>query len=141
MGDRAEQLQRLRIDGAHEARQRVGDLWLVGRFEWREPGHAATLTLLISKRKHRHPIADLFDLLGRRWALRVLWELRAEPLRYAELRARCEEMSTSVLAQRLRELADAGIVEQRDGAYALTTAGRELLEHLAPLNDWAKKRL
>ena len=71
----------------------------------------------------------------------MLWELRDDPLRYAELRARCEEMSTSVLAQRLRELADAGIVGQRDGAYALTKAGRELLEHLMPLNDWAKKRL
>ena len=92
-------------------------------------------------KRHRHPIADLFDLLGRRWALRVLWELRDEPLRYAELRARCEEMSTSVLAQRLRDLSEAGIVEQRDGAYALTASGRELLDHLAPLNDWAKKRL
>ena len=29
--------------------------------------------------RHRHPIADLFDLLGRRWALRVLWELRDAP--------------------------------------------------------------
>jgi DNA-binding HxlR family transcriptional regulator len=92
-------------------------------------------------KRHRHPIADLFDLLGRRWALRVLWELRDEPLRYAELRARCEEMSTSVLAQRLRDLTDAGIVELRDGAYALTRSGRELLNHLRPLNEWAKQRL
>lgn len=97
--------------------------------------------LLNSKRKHRHPIADLFDLVGRRWALRVLWELRDEPLRYAELRARCEEMSTSVLAQRLRELGDAGIVEQRAGVYGLTSSGEELLGHLLPLNDWAKRRL
>ena len=71
----------------------------------------------------------------------MLWELRDEPLRYAELRARCEEMSTSVLAQRLRELAEAGIVEQRDGAYALTKTGRELNERLLPLNEWARRRL
>jgi DNA-binding HxlR family transcriptional regulator len=102
---------------------------------------ACTLALLNSKRKHRHHIADLFDLLGRRWALRVLWELRDDPLRYAELRARCEEMSTSVLAQRLRELSDAGIVEQRGGVYGLTPSGRELLDHLTPLSDWAKRRL
>ena len=101
----------------------------------------ATLSLLISKRKHRHAIADLFDLLGRRWALRVLWELRDDPLRYAELRVRCEEMSTSVLAQRLRELSDAGIVEQHEGAYALTGSGRELLGHLAPLNEWSKRNI
>ena len=87
----------------------------------------------------RHPIADLLDLLGRRWALRVLWELRGDALAYRELRAGCEEMSTSVLAQRLRDLREAGIVDQRDGAYALTPRGRELLAHLAPLNAFAKR--
>ena len=89
--------------------------------------------------RHRHPIADLLDLLGRRWALRVLWELRhdgAQP--FSELRAACDEMSTSVLTQRLRELVDAGIAERRDRAYALTPAGRELLSLLAPLDAWAK---
>jgi DNA-binding HxlR family transcriptional regulator len=91
--------------------------------------------------KHRHPIADLFDLLGRRWALRILWELRDEPVPYRRLRERCDEISTSVLATRLRELAGAGVVEQGDAGYALTTAGRELLEHLRPLNDWARVRL
>ena len=91
--------------------------------------------------KHRHPIADLFDLLGRRWALRVLWELRDEPVPYRRLRERCDELSTSVLATRLRELAGARLVRQTDAGYALTTSGRELLGHLMPLNDWAKKRL
>jgi DNA-binding HxlR family transcriptional regulator len=89
----------------------------------------------------RHPIANLFDLLGHRWALRVLWELRDEPVPYRRLRERCDEVSTSVLATRLRELTAAGIVDQTDAGYALTTSGRELLEHLRPLNDWAKRRL
>ena len=89
----------------------------------------------------RHPIANLFDLLGRRWALRVLWELRDEPVPYRRLRERCDEVSTSVLATRLRELTAAGVVEQAAGGYALTGSGRELLDHLRPLNDWAKRRL
>ena len=91
--------------------------------------------------KHRHPIADLFDLLGRRWALRVLWELRDEPVPYRRLRERCDEVSTSVLATRLRELAAAGVIDQTADGYALTHGGRELLDHLRPLNDWAKRRL
>ena len=91
--------------------------------------------------KHRHPIADLFDLLGRRWALRVLWELRDEPVPYRRLRKRCDEVSTSVLATRLRELVAAGVIEQTHAGYTLTASGRELLDHLRPLNDWAKKRL
>jgi DNA-binding HxlR family transcriptional regulator len=89
----------------------------------------------------RHPIANLFDLLGRRWALRVLWELRDDPVPYRRLRERCDEVSTSVLATRLRELAAAGIVEQGDGGYALTEGGRELLDHLRPLNEWSKRHL
>ena len=89
---------------------------------------------------HRHPIADLFDLLGRRWALRVLWELREAPLTYGELRAACDEVSTSVLAQRLRELTAARLLARdRDGAYVLTTTGAELLALLAPVNDWARR--
>ena len=91
--------------------------------------------------KHRHPIADLFDLLGRRWALRVLWELRDEPVPYRRLRERCDEVSSSVLATRLRELVAAGVIEQTDAGYALTRNGEELLDHLRPLNDWAKRRL
>jgi DNA-binding HxlR family transcriptional regulator len=92
------------------------------------------------QRRHRHPIADLLDLLGRRWTLRLLWELRAgAPLSYSALREACEEMSTSVLSQRLRELVDAGLVEQDDSGYSLSRRGRELLELLGPLNEWAKR--
>jgi DNA-binding HxlR family transcriptional regulator len=89
--------------------------------------------------RHRHPISDLLDLLGRRWALRLLWELRDDPRTFRELRIACDEMSTSVLSQRLRDLADAGIVERRDTTYGLTQRGRELLAVLAPLNAFAKR--
>jgi DNA-binding HxlR family transcriptional regulator len=84
---------------------------------------------------------QLLDLLGRRWALRVLWELRAgDPVPYAALREASDRMSTSVLATRLRELTDAGLIE-RDaaGAYRLTRDGVRLLEHLGPLDDFAKR--
>jgi DNA-binding HxlR family transcriptional regulator len=87
------------------------------------------------------PIMALLDLLGRRWALRVLWELRAgEPLTFRELQARCSEVSSSVLNDRLRELRGAGIVEaERGRGYSLTREGSRLLEDLAPLDDWARR--
>jgi len=53
----------------------------------------------------------LLDLLGRRWALRVMWELRSGPLTFRELRERCDGMSPSVLNDRLLELREADIVE------------------------------
>lgn len=80
----------------------------------------------------------LLDLLGRRWALRLLWELHADVLTFRELQARCEGMSSSVLNQRLREFRAAGIIALRDRAgYQLTHEGRALLAALTPLQDWA----
>jgi DNA-binding HxlR family transcriptional regulator len=82
----------------------------------------------------------LLDLLGRRWALRILWELRGEPLTFRALRERCDALSPSVLNQRLRELREAGIVEtgQRSG-YRLTEEGARLCSDLAPLHAWAER--
>jgi DNA-binding HxlR family transcriptional regulator len=81
----------------------------------------------------------LLDLLGRRWVLRVLWELRTPASTFRELQHRCDGMSSSVLAQRLSELRDAGLVDsERDGGYALTPDGETLLEVLVPLDRWAQ---
>ena len=84
------------------------------------------------------PIMALLDLLGRRWALRVIWELRdGSPTTFRELQSRCGGLSSSVLADRLRELDAAAIVEHRNGGYVLTGSGSDLLRLLGPLNDWA----
>jgi DNA-binding HxlR family transcriptional regulator len=85
-------------------------------------------------------VASLLDLLGHRWLLRVLWELRAETLTFRELRERCDAMSPTVLNQRLRELREAGIVTLEEPAgYVLTKYGRQLLETLQPLQRWAEQ--
>ena len=85
------------------------------------------------------PIMALLDLLGRRWALRVIWELRDGPLSFRQAQARCDAISSSVLNDRLAELRAAGIVEAGDGGYALTPEGRELLELYPGLNAWAER--
>jgi DNA-binding HxlR family transcriptional regulator len=82
----------------------------------------------------------LLDLLGRRWALRILWELRQQPASFLELQRRCESMSTSVLSQRLTELRDAQLVEKdRAGGYALTEAGSRLLTRLDGIDQWTQE--
>jgi DNA-binding HxlR family transcriptional regulator len=86
------------------------------------------------------PIMALLDLLGRRWTLRVLWELRAPVPTFRALQAQCHGMSSSVLSQRLAELGEAGIVVTGSaGGYELTAEGRALLAALGPLDQWARR--
>ena len=85
------------------------------------------------------PIMALLDLLGRRWTLRAMWELRDGPRPFRALQERCDGMSSSVLNQRLAELREAGIVELAHRGYQLTAEGRELLAAFEPLNAWAAR--
>ena len=79
------------------------------------------------------------DLLGRRWTLRILWELRGGALTFRALQTACERVSPTVLNARLRELREVGIAETTPEGYALTAEGRRLLDALSPLDRWAKR--
>jgi DNA-binding HxlR family transcriptional regulator len=84
------------------------------------------------------PVEDALELLGRRWALRLVWELRRSTLSFSELRRRTQ-ISPSVLSSRLEELVGAGIFEQDSGRrYRLSGRGRELARVLYELNRWAE---
>ena len=85
------------------------------------------------------PIMAALDLLGRRWALRILWELRAGALSFRALREACGDVSPAVLNTRLAELREAGVVESTPLGYATTAAGRELCRALDPLSRWAQR--
>jgi DNA-binding HxlR family transcriptional regulator len=78
------------------------------------------------------------DLFGRRWILRIIWELRHGPVGFRALQQRCDNMSSSVLRQRLTELVDVGLVEQQpDTSYALTELGNRAYRALRPLVRWS----
>ena len=87
------------------------------------------------------PVMALLDLLGRRWALRVIWELRDDrSLTSRALRTACDEASPTVLQARLSELREAGLVELLAGdGYRLTTMGKELFETFQPLHRFAER--
>lgn len=84
---------------------------------------------------------QLLELLGRRWALRVLWELRDEALSFRELRERAGGISPSVLNARLAELRAIGVIESSPDGYMLTARGRALGKLLLSLNAWAEREL
>jgi DNA-binding HxlR family transcriptional regulator len=84
------------------------------------------------------PIMAAMDLLGRRWSLRILWELRDGPIGARALLTACEGLSSSVCYDRLRELTEAGLIDRSEDAYVLTKHGAALGEALKPLDAWAK---
>lgn len=84
------------------------------------------------------PIMALLDLLGRRWSLRVLWELNQGPATFRELQSRCEGLSPSVLNTRLGELRQALLLESGGAGYRLTADGEELVRRCLPLAEWAE---
>jgi DNA-binding HxlR family transcriptional regulator len=86
------------------------------------------------------PIMAAFDLVSRRWALRVIWELHQAqaPLTFRALRDASGAMSSSVLTRRLAELGEVGIVDRAEGGYVLTPTGDRLVTSLEPLADWSR---
>jgi DNA-binding HxlR family transcriptional regulator len=85
------------------------------------------------------PIMVLLDLLGRRWTLRIVWELREKPKRFRELQDLIGA-SPTIINTRLAELRAAKLVQlDEDAGYRLTTLGEELLRLLLPLHVWSEK--
>jgi DNA-binding HxlR family transcriptional regulator len=85
------------------------------------------------------PIMALLDLLGRRWTLRIVWELRDEPRRFRELQDLIGA-SPTIVNTRLAELREAKLVELDEAVgYRLTDLGNELLKLFLPLHVWSEK--
>lgn len=82
----------------------------------------------------------LFDLIGRRWSLRIIWELHQAPgpLTFRELRVACGEISSSVLTRRLHELSETLITVHTGDGYALTATGEHLVASMRPLLGWSQ---
>ena len=100
---------------------------------------AAQKTAVRGSRTGR-PIMALLDLLGRRWTLRIMWELRDGPLTSRALRTACDDASPTVMQARLSELREAGLVELVAGdGYRLTPLGKELMESFEPLHRFAER--
>src|SRR5215211_7466944 len=87
------------------------------------------------------PIMALLDLLGRRWTLRIIWELREDrALTSRALRTACDEASPTIIQARLTELREAGLVGLIAGdGYHLTGLGKDLMENFLPLHRFAER--
>ena len=86
-------------------------------------------------------------MIGERWTAVIIHELLRGPMRYGELHQRLPGISTSLLADRLRKLESAAIIERQAGThgsvvlYGLTQSGQELGPVLRELRSWGVRYL
>lgn len=86
------------------------------------------------------PLAKSAEILCERWTLLVVRELLFGSRRFAELRRGLPGISPTMLSQRLRELADAGVIARaRAKEYELTPAGLSLGPVLLQLSNWGQQ--
>jgi DNA-binding HxlR family transcriptional regulator len=91
---------------------------------------------------HYCALARALDIIGERWSLLIVRELLDGPHRYAELLNGLPGIATNLLAERLRTLAESGVVERRaDGRYALTAWGQGLRDAVYELGRWAAPQM
>ena len=103
-------------------------------------GKSPLMTGAVRGSRTGRPIMVLLDLLGQRWTLRILWELRHGALTSRALRTACDEASPTVLQARLTDLREAGFVALAEGGgYSLTPLGQELSEAVLPLHRFAER--
>jgi DNA-binding HxlR family transcriptional regulator len=103
----------------------------------------------MSKRYAQYcPVAHALELVGERWALLVVRELLAGPKRYTDLAAGLPGIGTNILAGRLRDLEETGVIQKRRlpppaaaNVYELTPYGEELREPLYALGRWGARSL
>jgi DNA-binding HxlR family transcriptional regulator len=94
------------------------------------------------------PLAKALDVIGERWTLLIVRELLSGPKRYTDLRAALPGLATDLLATRLRELQDNGLIDRREvppptpaTVYELTSRGRALKPVIAELAHWGRPLL
>lgn len=85
------------------------------------------------------PIMALLDLLGRTWALGILWQLNTGPATFRELQQRCEQISPTLLNTRLKELKALNLIETQVKGYQLSSQGNELYGIISPLGLWSNQ--
>lgn len=83
------------------------------------------------------PIMALLDLMGRTWALGIIWNLYKAPLNFRALQAKCEGISPTLLNTRLKELRAAQFIKKSEQGYQLTDLGSGLFCLIEPMGEWS----
>jgi DNA-binding HxlR family transcriptional regulator len=93
-------------------------------------------------------VQTTLGVLGGKWKILILWNIREEPKRFSELKRLIPTISEKVLIQQLRDLEKDGIVQRHDYTemppkvdYAFTEYGKSLIPVLCMLRNWGEEHL
>lgn len=84
------------------------------------------------------PIMAIIDLLGRTWALGILWQLNKRSLTFRGLQEACDGISPTLANTRLKELMACCLVEKGEQGYQLTEQGKSLVTIFVQLGPWSQ---
>ncbi|WP_448550472.1 winged helix-turn-helix transcriptional regulator [Thalassotalea fusca] len=83
------------------------------------------------------PIMALLDLLGRTWALGIIWHLSKGNASFRQLQDYCEAISPTLLNTRLKELKATALITNEGNGYQLTELGQSLFALIEPMGKWS----
>jgi len=90
--------------------------------------------------KSKKPINELMAILGKKWVLRIIWELNQSPCTFRELQSRCGGVSPTIINARIKDLCSAQlVVKSPSSGYTLSQYGVELMELFGPISDFSKR--
>lgn len=101
------------------------------------------------------PVHAFQKLIGGKYKLRIIWDLREEPRRYNEIRRGLlkgqlgsGEIPARVLSRELKALSDAGVLHRKDFGevppkveYSLSKTGKGLIPVIAVIHSWGMENL
>lgn len=85
------------------------------------------------------PISRAMDVLGERWSMLIVRDLLCGATRFNQLARGNPKLSRTLLAKRLRQLEEAGIVDHLGDEYLLTEAGNDLRPVMDAIGDWGAR--
>ena len=97
----------------------------------------------MAKRSYRQycALAKSLDVLGERWTLLIVRNLLLGGLRYTDLINTLPGITTNMLADRLKTMTEADLIERNDDLYELTSRGRDLEKAIGALADWGERHV
>ena len=102
--------------------------------------------LSFKSRKFRSTVELSLNIIGGKWKILIIWQLKDSPKRYGELKKSLPGVTHKMLTQQLRELEQDEIISRKVYSeippkveYNLTLLGKTIIPVIDLLSDWGEE--